>query len=447
MAARDREIQELKARVAGLEGVVREGKRQAAPFQRRKLKGNPKKPGRKAGEGRFSRRLPPPKEDWTNTVPVPLGGCPCCGQELTDRKVHEHFQTDLPPVGPVTTRFLTESGYCGRCRKRVASTHPDLILTGKGAAAVGLGPRARSLAADLKHRLGVPYAKIADHLRHSFGLPVTVSGLCQSDARLAAALRPTYDLLLEALRCCEAVHADETGWRIGVLSAWLWVFTSRQITVYATPPSRGHEVVVKVLGREFRGVLHSDCFLAYDAQALAGWLKQKCLGHLLKDLSKMEAEKTRGAVRFPRNVAAVLREAFQLREERAALGEEEYRARKRDLEQRLDPLIAESRRFSDWDNERMAKRLRKQRQHLFTFLEQLAAEPTNNRAERALRPAVITRKTGACNKTRRGADTHAVLSSILATARQQGRNSVSVVADLLTGTPPADLIAASARSP
>jgi hypothetical protein len=53
--------------------------------------------------------------------------------------------------------------------------------------------------------------------------------------------------------------------------------------------SRGHEVVLNILGKEFKGILASDCFLAYDAKALEEWLEQKCVGHLLNDLSEIEA--------------------------------------------------------------------------------------------------------------------------------------------------------------
>ncbi len=45
-------------------------------------------------------------------------------------------------------------------------------------------------------------------------------------------------------------------------------------------------MVVEILGREFAGISSSDCFAAYDHQALAQWLKRKCLGHILKDLRR-----------------------------------------------------------------------------------------------------------------------------------------------------------------
>jgi len=238
---------------------------------------------------------------------------------------------------------------------------------------------------------------------------------------------------VEAIRRSSVVYADETGWRIGVLSAWLWVFTSERITVYTIQQSRAHEVVVKILGREFDGVLVSDCFTAYDAKALDGWLKQKCFAHLLREFANLETEKTRGAVRFPRALLSVLRDALALREEKPQLSQMAFQARVQELEQRLDAQIDARRQFSDPDNARLAKRLRKQRVHLFTFLTTEGVEATNNRAERALRPAVIVRKTGGCNRHPIGAKTHQILASLLVTVKQQGGNPLEALVRVLTG--------------
>jgi hypothetical protein len=247
-----------------------------------------------------------------------------------------------------------------------------------------------------------------------------------------------YEELADALRKCVVVHADETGWRIGTLSAWLWVFTNQEITVYTIRPSRGHEVVVDILGREFKGVLVSDCFLAYDAKALAKWLKQKCVAHLLRNLSDIEDSKTGRAVCFSRDVTALLRESLALQKEKPTLIPEVFAQRAADLETRLDALIDENRRMTDSDNLRFAKRLRKHRPHLLRFLYVEGLDPTNNQAERQLRPAVITCKTSGCNRTEGGAETHAILSSVLVTCRQQKRPILDYLVELQRsqGIPP-----------
>jgi hypothetical protein len=410
-------LAELQQRLADLE---RAAKRQATPFARKRRAENPKRPGRKAGQGQFTSRPRPTPEQVTETKEQPLTACPGCGGTLTAVKDHEQFVVDIPEVSPTVTRYLTHSGQCAQCRQRVRSRHPEQISAATGAAGVVIGPRAKALAADLKHRLGVPYAKVAEVLSLGFGLPVSRGGLCQADARLAEQARPVYAELIDLIRQSAVAHVDETGWRIGTLSAWLWVFTNRDLTVYTIAQGRGHEVVVKILGEAFAGVLASDCFTAYDHQALADWLKQKCVGHLLKDLSALNESKTGGAVRFAREVTDVLRAALQLRDQKPSLPVVDFAAQATRLEARLDALIDTRRQLTDADNVRFAKRLRKHRAHLLRFLDVDGLDATNNQAERMLRPAVITRKTGGCNRTEAGAETHSILASVLVTCRQQG---------------------------
>ena len=409
------EIAQLRERWAEVE---RTGKRQAAPFRRAEHKTDPQKPGRKPGQGTFSYRTLSP-DTVPETKAAALEGCPACGGPVSDIRDVEPFVEDVPEVRPQVTRYVTQSGYCGRCRRRVRSRHPEQISTATGAAGVQVGPRAKALAVDLKHRLGVPFAKACDVLAVGFGLRWTRSGACQADARLAEQARPVYEELIGWVQRSIIVHADETGWRIGTLSAWLWVFTNRQVTVYTIREGRGHAVVVEILGRKFAGILVTDCFLAYDHQALADWLKQKCLAHFLRELSAMADEKVRGAVRFARDVMAVLRAALALRDQKPTLPPDDFWTQAQALETQLDDLIDTRRRLTDPDNVRLAKRLRKQRPHVLRFLYIDGLDATNNQAERMLRPAVITRKTSGCNRTAGGADAHSTLASILVTCRQQ----------------------------
>jgi transposase len=410
-----KEVERLQAEV---EELKRAGKRQAAPFARRKWVEHPKKSGRKAGQGQFARREKPSLQQITETKIAKLQGCPACGGKLCEIHTHEQYVTDIPEVQVITTRFVTYSGYCRECHKRVRSQHPDQTSNATGAAGVQVGPRAKALATDLKHRLGVSYGKVSEVLQDAFGLQVSRSGWCQSDQKLSNTARPVYAELLEMIRQCSVVHADETGWRIGTLAAWLWVFTNSAATVYTIRANRSSDVVVDVLGQEFKGILASDCFLAYDDKRLKTWLKQKCLSHLLKDLKEMKESKSGRALQFARQMTTLLQEALALKRQKSNLDPFTFFQHAQDLEVRLDALIAPQRRLSDCDNARFAKRLRKHRPHLLRFLYSRELDATNNLAERMLRPAVITRKTNGCNRSKPGAAAHAILSSVLVTCRQ-----------------------------
>ncbi len=416
LAARDTRIADLEAQLAA---ATRASKRQATPFARRERNPHPQKPGRKPGQGHFASRPAPTPEQVTATKTAALLTCPDCGTAVPPDQTHEQFQIDLPPVQPVVTRFVTESGVCPGCTKRVHAAHPDQISTAHGAAGVVFGPRMKALAADLHHRFGASYGKIAELFREAFGLEITRGALSQADTRLAATARPVYDQLVALIRRSSVVHVDETGWRIGCLSAWLWVFANTQITVYTIAARRGHEVILDILGRQFAGVLVADCFQAYDAAALAGWLQQKCVAHLLRNLREIEEQKTGRAGQFARAVMAVLQAALTLKAGATDIRSPDYEAAAFALEAQLDRLIEERREFRDPDNARMAARLRFQREHILRFLYWDEVDATNNLAERQLRPNVVTRKTGGCHRTQEGANAHAILGSILATCRQQ----------------------------
>ena len=402
-----------------VEELKRAGKRQAAPFARRKLVERPKRPGRKAGQGKFSRREQPERRQVDRTKKAKLHGCPECGGRLRNIHQHEQYVTDIPKtIRLITTRYVTYSGFCAGCHKRVRSRHPEQTSQAAGAAGVMVGPRAKALAADAKHRLGCSYGKVSELLNDAFGMQVSRSGWCQADQRLGETARPVYEELIEAMAHSSVVHADETGWRIGTLSAWLWVFTNQEATVYAIRDNRSSDVVVEILGRQFKGILASDCFLAYDDKRLKDWLKQKCLSHLLKDLKEMEESKTGRAVRFAQQLTAVLQAALKLKAEKPSLDPALFAQQAQALETQLDALISRQRNLKDRENVRFARRLRKHRPHLLRFLYVDGLDATNNLAERQIRPSVITRKTNGCNRSKSGAETHSVLSSVLVTCRQ-----------------------------
>ena len=421
-----------------IEYLKRIGKRQAAPFARRHWVEKPKRPGRKAGQGKFAHRELPGVVKHLERKEAKLHGCPECGGHLQTIHRHEQFVTDIPVVEVKTTHFVTYSGYCTSCHKRVRSQHPEQTSQATGAAGVMVGPRAKALAADLKHRLGVSYGKVSEVLNDAFGLSVSRSGWCQADQKLACTARPVYKELLEAIQECSIVNVDETSWRIGTLSAWLWVFTYRDLTVYTIRSNRSSDVVLDILGTHFSGILTSDGLLSYDDRRLKDWLKQKCLSHLLKDLKEMNETKTGRALHFARQATALLQEALALKREKPSLSSRMFSQRAASLEVRLDHLIATSRRFSDPDNARFAKRLRKHRPHLLRFLYVDDLDPTNNLAERMLRPAVITRKTNGCNRTQHGAAAHSILSSVLVSCHQQSIPVIDYLVQLqqFGSTPP-----------
>ena len=190
-------------------------------------------------------------------VEAPLSArCPDCGSPVIEDDVQVQYQEDIPrPIPTVVTQFNVHVGHCAQCQRRVQGRHPEQTSDALGAAAVQIGPNALGLAAEMKHGLGVSYGKVARLLETSWGLHLARSTVARADERLAHRLVPTYQQLLLRLRASEVVHADETGWKVAGQTVWRWVFTNDSLSVYTIDPTRAHEVVERILGEDFAGVL------------------------------------------------------------------------------------------------------------------------------------------------------------------------------------------------
>ena len=440
---RDRTIAQLQKQLAKLieanrllreqlAEAQREAHRQTAPFRRRQLKKRMKKTGRHQGHAPANRPTPPP-ERIDRIIDVPCRQCPDCQAALVDPGVVVQYQTDLPPIVPIVTQFNIETGYCPCCRQRCPGRHPEQISDAIGAAGNTLGPVVLTMAAELKHRLGVPDRKICDFFTTYGDLTICPATLVRAEQRLTELARPTYDLLIDALRQAHIVHADETGWRIGRLNAWLWVFSNQDVTVYAIRQSRGHEVPEAILGPDFDGWLIVDGFAAYTVLEYA---KSQCNGHLLRRAKKLRDLVPEGEIHFMDELSQLLQEAIDLAQRRTNLTDTGYRRRVAELENRLVAwVLAKPSGCSD-DLRRLHQHLCNHITEWFVFLHEPEVPPTNNHAERMLRPAVITRKVGGCNKTLLGSLVHSVLASIMVTCKQQGRRFLELAKRLWQGGEP-----------
>ena len=427
---------QLKEALAQLEAKGRAGKRQAAPFSKGQKKSKPKRPGRKKGH-QAAHRAKPDKVDEEREAALRQSRCLHCGGRLSEARIEQQYQIDIPPVEPVVTQFNIEVAQCTECGRQAQGRHPEQTSAGLGPTAVHFGPRVLGLSAEMKHALGVPYRKVCHILTEGFGFSASAGGLARAGQRLAKKAEPTYDQLIFSLQQQEVVYADETGWKINGDNAWLWVFTSEQVTLYTIDPRRAGEVAERILGRDFEGVLTCDCLLAYNPLP---YRQQKCLAHLLRRCSDMaEQPRPESAIVLSQQVTRLLRAAISLKQQKEEHPPWLYAQACARLEQALDRLLAQAGQPEDDAARRLVKLLRKQHQRLFTFLYHEPVQPTNNAAERAIRPAVIVRKTSAGNRSQAGAKTHAIITSLWQTCQQQGRDFLAVVTTLLRQPTPTPL--------
>lgn len=440
---RDRRIAELERRNGELEGRVsqleklldasrRGGKRQAAPFSKGPPKPNPKRPGRKSGpdHGTKAYRKTPPRIDETYEAPLP-DRCPSCGVDashVTGRRVAQQYQVEIPRQ-PIYRQFNVHVGECGCCGKRVQGRHALQTSDALGCCASQVGPEAQAAVVLLNKELGQSHGKISRLFKALFGIKLTRGGACQIMLRAGERCEPAYQDIVQHVRTSPQVTPDETGWRIGGAPAWLHAAATGDAVAYLIHKKRGFEASAKLLGEDYAGKLIHDGWAAYDRFTHA--IHQTCLAHLLRRCKELLETATRGAVRFPRQIKAILQQALAVRDRRDAgviLPATAKRWATR-LDQRMHKLLLPIKQNAA--NERFAAHLWNHRDHLFTFLRHADVEATNHLAEQAIRPAVVNRKVWGGNRTEAGAAAQSILMSVLATIRKSSREALDFVSDVL----------------
>ncbi len=418
-------ITELEAQVAELtrklEEAVRAAKRQAAPFRKGPPKQKPKKPGRKSGDahGTHGHRPPPPgPPDECLHAPLPAC-CPHCRGQLTLTGRADQFQTEIPRR-PIIRKFQVDIGQCNGCGRRVQGRHQLQTSDALGAARSQVGPDAQAAAALLHTRMGLSPGKVAAVFNALFGIELTRGASAQINLRAAQRLEPDYRHILDDLRRSEQIAADETGWRVGGQSAWLHVWVGDEVCAYAIDSQRGADALERVIGLDWSGVLCHDGFCSYDRFERA--IHQSCLAHVLRRARELLEGAVRGAVRFPCQVITLLTEAIHWRNEYAsdAWTDDQRDAYRASLDDRLLSLVSRRRVVPAYAT--LAKHLRRHLEQWFSFVFDPRIEPTNWKAEQAIRPAVVNRKVWGGNRSAAGAQAQSVLMSVVQTCRQHARS-------------------------
>jgi transposase len=415
----------MAAHVAGLQnaaaaspstpsGMVPVYHKPPAPKKRRK------KPGAKDGHpGR--RRAIPPRID--QEVEHRLKVCPCCAGPLqrcqgTRRRIIE----DIPrEITPVVTAHTIHRDYCPRCRKRVEPVVADALPNAT------LGHHVMALSSWFHYGLGVTIGQVKEVLGAHLHTQITAGGLLDGWRRLAECLFPWYEQIAAEARAGAVLHADETGWRLDGQTHWLWCFANQRNCYYLIDRSRGAAALQRFFVEAYRGTLVSDFWAAYDNLWTGD--SQKCLAHLLRELVKVEQHNDGPQWRsFAKQLKRLIRDGLRLRK-RHDFSVTRYATRISLINRRLWKLADTD--YQDADAARLAHRIGKYRDHLFTFLDTAGVPPDNNHAERMIRPAVIIRKNSLCNRSEQGAATQAVLMSIYRTLKMRGLDATPTIADAL----------------
>lgn len=267
--------------------------------------------------------------------------------------------------------------------------------------------------------------KIQRLIQGQYNLKISTGILSEMISRCGQKFKSEYFEMKESLKKTSHLHADETGWRNGGQSEWLWSFSNEKISVYTIVPSRAQKVVHDILGDVYNGILVSDFYGGYNKISCK---KQKCWTHLLRELHVLKEKhpSDREVLYFSLRLKRFFERAHRLKER--FLKNEDIDSDLKRLETNTVTFL--SKNFNHKKLQTLVKRMTKYYFELFTFIKS-NVPATNNPAEREIRPAVLMRKTSYCNRSEAGKNNQAILMSIIATAKRNNRNFMSTASEKL----------------
>lgn len=422
------EVQSLQQKIASLERDSTNSSKPPSSDGPKKKRGAPKRgaSGRKPGgqKGHVGKaRQPVPPAEVRETVPHRPTECTDCGRPLSEAapsEVAERRQVwELPEIKPFVDEhvFYQVTCPCGATNRLPV---PDWIMS-------GMGENLQAHLAYLTSEARLSRRTLQNVLAELLHVPWSLGGIQNRLEDTSAILKASCDELEDRLCQQSQVNIDETSYPHNAKLHWLWVFVASTFVYFAIRTSRGSKVLKEVLGETFDGIIVCDRFSAYVKyhKDRACGLIQYCWAHIIRDLKGLPAVVACGSNQLfsklaRQRIGAVFRLWHTFR--RGHLTREELIEKAEPHVARLRTLLEENLHSSDKEVRKLCKGVLKKWDSFFTFLYHEGVEPTNNLAERHIRPAVQTRKLSYCTRSENGQLLRTRLLTVSGTCRMNGRN-------------------------
>ena len=399
------------------------------PRPRGRKRKSRRKPGAQPGHAGHHRRMVPTTEVSAIKVLLP-SQCSHCGGKVpqnpnkvvTQGEPRRHQVTEIPRIQPHITEYQLPNVVCGQCGKATRATLPEEI-------AGHFGPQLAALIAYLTVVCRLPRRVVEALLAQVLGIEISLGSTQKCWEEASQAVAAPCQELERKLRDEPVLNIDETGWRTNGDKRFLWAFVAARYVVYTVAATRGSQVLIRLLGAVFQGILCSDRFSAYLKyhQGKA----QFCWAHLKRNLlGIVEFTKSSAVERFCRDALAQHARLFRLwhKFRGGQIDRSQLILRSIPIQKRIVELAEQHLDSPHREVCNLATALFEYNERLFIFLEEEGVEPTNNSAERALRTGVQWRKICFGSRSAAGELATARLLTVTETCQLQQLNILAYLA-------------------
>jgi transposase len=358
-----------------------------------------------------------PVDEVDEVVVLKPKQCSSCQAPLSgdDAAPFRHQVIEIPPIKPVITEYQWHQLTCPACGETTRAPWPEGVPSGT------YGPRVHATVALCTGSYRLSKRTTRQVMDDLFGVPMSASTISQSEKATTEVVAKPMEEARAYVQEQAVAHLDETSWRQGDKRAWLWVAVTSLVTVFLVRMSRGGQVARELLGEKFSGILVTDRYSAYNWYPVR-W-RQVCWAHLLRDF---EAMRGRGG-RSEEIGDALLGQAHQMfawwhRVREGTLQRSTFRSYMSPLRREVERLLEVGRQCGVPKTEGTCREILKRREALWTFVQVEGVEPTNNTAERSIRPGVQWRKGSFGTQSEDGSRFVESMMTVVATLKQQQRN-------------------------
>jgi transposase len=443
-------VGELEARLAELETRLRldssnSGKAPSSDLfvpTLRQRRPTGRRPGGQAGHEGHHRELLP-VEQVDEVVEYRPEVCGRCGLmfsgevDVTDVPACRHQVTELPVRAVRVVEHRAYRCICPRCGGRTEAEVPRPLIQSC------LGPRLAAAVCYLTARVHGSRRAAAEMLGEVLGCELSLGSVSNVEGEMAGALESTYGQIQRQVRSAAVKYVDETGWKGwrrgvgdggvgggGTQGRYLWTAATDRAVLLSIQRGRNWQGLQQLLGKQVRGVVISDRCGLYNYLKPAR--RGVCWAHLKRDFQRQIDHG--GKVRFfGEQGMGIVKDLFTQWQAFCAgtLGRVGLKRAAVALRRRMTELIAAGVASGLKKVRRFMKDLDRLGPALWTWACVPGAEPTNNLAERSLRPGVIWRKISFGSVSARGCRYAERMMSVIQTLRQRHANVMAFLTDTL----------------
>lgn len=413
--------------------------------RKRKHRSGRRRGGQKGHPGHYRELAPVAHVD--NIVPHYPNQCERCARALPPIPHGDpirHQVSDLVPVLIVVTEHQLHHVECPDCGHVSTAEHPKGVPTGV------VGPRLMAVDSLMTTRFRMSRRDCELFNEMVFGMTWSLGTVKRVENTVSQALSPAYNELARHIRRCSVLGMDETPWKECNKKSYVWNANDPQVSLYKIAPHRDAETAKGIVGKDFDGALVTDRLASYDFHP--DKKRQVCLSHLDRDFEKI-AERGGESQAIGEWGRKELGHAFELyhRFKAGEIDRSQMQDELKPIRARMGRLLHRGERLNcDGQEEKHKKTGRTCAKILgkfdclwvFAYIE--GVEPTNNSSERAVRPAVRSRRVSFGSQSKSGSRFVERVLTAVETCRRQGRNVLDFVVGcvdaLLSGTPPPSLL-------